>query len=101
MVQYQLLGKTYQIPKTSKDFLDSYIKRLENYIKTHHISETYLDDILERINDKLTQLESDSEIIQNTDIIKIVNDIGEAEDIFPKESHTNTEISHPNQVWQK
>lgn len=93
MTQYNLLGKTYEIPKTSADFLDSYIKRLKTYISHNNISENYLDDILERIGDKLTQLETESSPIQNADIIKIVNDIGEAEDIFPKESkdsHTQT-----------
>ncbi|MBX9808834.1 PspC domain-containing protein, partial [Candidatus Gracilibacteria bacterium] len=96
MTQYTLLGKTYEIPKTSADFLDSYIKRLKTYISHNHISESYLDDILERMGDKLTQLETESPI-KNTDIIKIVNDIGEAEDIFPKEEiKSESKTTHQN-----
>jgi non-homologous end joining protein Ku len=101
MTQYTLLGKTYEIPKTSADFLDSYIKRLKTYISDNHISDSYLDDILERINDKLTQLETESSPIKNADIIKIVNDIGEAEDIFPKEE-IKSESKNPTQnTFQK
>jgi phage shock protein PspC (stress-responsive transcriptional regulator) len=104
MTQYQLLWKTYEIPKTSADFLDSYIKRLKSYISSNNISESYLDDILERMNDKLTQLEIESSPIKNADIIKIVNDIGEAEDIFPKENkNTHEKIASQNmfQKWLK
>jgi phage shock protein PspC (stress-responsive transcriptional regulator) len=101
MIQYQLLWKTYEIPKTSADFLDSYIKRLKTYISNNNISESYLDDILERINDKLTQLESESSPIKNADIIKIVNDIGEAEDIFPKESKDSPEKTSVQNMFQK
>lgn len=60
-----------------------------------------MDDILERMNDKLTQLEAESSPIKNVDIIKIVNDIGEAEDIFPKENKNSHEKIISKNMFQK
>lgn len=101
MTLYSLSGKSYELPETSKEFLDSYLKRLRTYTREHNISETYLDDIIERINDKLTQLEIWDAPIKNSDIIKIVNDIGEPEDIFPLGTESNKKQNPIKEVFQR
>lgn len=92
MATFLLSEKSFDLSSTSKDFIESYIKRIKNYILLHDISETYLDDINERIIEKLSQLQKTWEIVKDSDIIKIVNDIGEPEDIFPEnETHSSWE----------
>lgn len=82
MATFLLSGKSFQLSSTSKDFLDSYIKRIHSYIELHDISETYVDDITERIIEKLLHLQKNELEIKDAAIIKIVNDLGEPEDIF-------------------
>lgn len=84
MATFTLHSNSFEVSEKSRDFLDAYIKRMRSYIETHGISETYLDDILDRIVEKLESLQK-ADKLSNAEIIKIVNEIGEPEDIFAAE----------------
>ncbi len=87
MATFTLHGNSFELTEKSHDFLESYIKRMRTYIETHDISESYLDDILDRIVEKLQA----KKMLKDADIIKIVNEIGEPEDIFTSEAKKVTE----------
>lgn len=99
MATFHLSWKSFETSETSKDFLESYIKRLKSYIEMHDISQNYLDDITERLVEKLSQLEKNETTLKDADVIKIVNDIGEPEDIFPESS--NEETKHQKTPFRK
>ncbi len=82
MTTFTLQGTTFEVTEKSRDFLESYVKRMRSYIDARDISENYLDDILDRIVEKLETLEKSKKLTKDVEIIKIVNDIGEPEDIF-------------------
>jgi hypothetical protein len=82
MTTFTLQGTTFEVTEKSRDFLESYVKRMRSYIDARDISENYLDDILDRIVEKLETLQKSKKLSKDVEIIKIVNDIGEPEDIF-------------------
>lgn len=77
-------GKNFQLSKEVFAFLDSYRKRIEDYVQKNAIDLDLHEDILQRLADKLTEQEMEGTLDQKS-VIQIVNDLGEAEEIFSDE----------------
>lgn len=99
MTTFHLLGQTYEIPVSSEKFLSDYISRIEKYVARNNIDTEYLDDIKSRIIERLDAIENP---IKQSDIINVVNDLGEGEDIFADIDNKipqDTSIQKPKNIW--
>lgn len=82
MATFSILTQTFDMPATSKVFLESYLERVRSYINKRHLDQNLLDDLSERLSEKLFDASSKEDGIVEKDIIAIVNDLWEPEDIF-------------------
>ena len=99
MKTFHLLGQTYEIPVSSEKFLSDYISRIEKYVARNNIDTEYLDDIKSRIIERLDAIENP---IKQSDIINVVNDLGEGEDIFADIDNKipqDTSTQKPKNIW--
>lgn len=72
-------GKEYPVSERADPFLKSYVLRVRRYVETNGLGDEYAKDIEDRIAEKLASLGAEA---SETDAIKIVNELGEPEDIF-------------------
>ena len=91
METLSLSGKSFALSPTSKDFIESYLRRMDAFLSSRHLSKTYGDDIRERIAEKLTTVSEKETPLTDSSVIKIINEIGEAEDIFSDLEETSKE----------
>ena len=95
MENLSLSGKSFPLSPTSKDFVESYLRRIDSYLSARRLSKSYGDDIRDRISEKLSLALKEESPLKDSSVIKIINEIGEAEDIFSdlEEMHAEKEES--------
>ncbi len=76
---------TFHVTKDSYLFLTKYMERIQTYIKSHHLDADLYHDILVWIEEKLQEMHQKNNTITQKDCIKIVNSLGEPEEIFDGE----------------
>ena len=82
MSTFSLLSQTFEVPETSKTFLENYLGRVENYISKNHLDMSLSSDLSERLVEKLHDAESANGALTEKVIVSIINSLGEPEDIF-------------------
>jgi len=79
---FVLLGKSFELPSTSVHFLETYMARMKSYGDKYIADTDCVSDIEERIMERLSECSTNPEGITEKDVLKIVNELGEPEDIF-------------------
>lgn len=72
----------FSLEKQNYKFLDEYIKRLKKYCKSHTIDQELYNELLIRLEEKLTQANKKKQGIIQKDCVNIINELGEPEEIF-------------------
>jgi arginine deiminase len=75
MAIFSLLTQTFDVPETSKAFLESYVDRVRNYISRNHLDSSLLEDLLERLAEKLFDASATEDSITEKNMLDIVNSL--------------------------
>ena len=89
MASFILLSRTFSVPESSKKFLESYLARVDGFIRKHGLDPQLSEDLSERLIEKLSDAEKLGEISEKL-VVSIVNSLGEPEDIFRDILETST-----------
>lgn len=87
MSSIHLSGKEYPVSTGAKSFLASYLERVKKYVENRKIGIEYAQDIEMRLAERLGVLGHEA---SEKDAVKIVNELGEPEDIFADVSKKET-----------
>ena len=88
-----IAGESFSVTQTGKKFLSEYIARIESFLRENTMRGSYLQDIEDRLVEKLSHAQWEGNVLKDADIISIVNEIGEPEDIFASVLRENTNAS--------
>jgi oligoribonuclease (3'-5' exoribonuclease) len=72
MKTFTLFDTEYSLSPQSHDFLSQYLARVERYITRRSLDPSYLEDLKERMKDKLDRIEPP---IEKQSIIDLVNEL--------------------------
>ncbi len=95
MAIFTLLTQTFNVPETSKVFLENYLERVKIYLSRKHLDPSLLDDLSERLSEKLFEASGKENGIVEKDVVSIINELGEPEDIFRDANENRTPESNP------
>lgn len=84
MKSITIQAKRFELEEQMHRFVSAYLQRTANFVAKNQIDEELHQDILQRLADKLSDLQSQGRLDQKY-IIQTINDLGEAEDIFAEE----------------
>ncbi len=90
MKTLNLNEKSFQLENDVFKFLNDYVERINAFVAKNQIDPDLHQDILQRLADKLTEKATEKNWITQKIAIQIVNDLGEAEEIFAEESDFET-----------
>ncbi len=82
MAIFTILKQDFNVSDEGKITLEKYIERIERAIIKYKQTEDEKEDIFQRIREKLEAASGEQGIISTGSIIRIMNEIGEGEDIF-------------------
>ncbi len=93
MATFTILKQDFNISEEGKTTLEKYIERMNRAIIKYRQSEDEKEDIFQRIREKLETAAQEQGVISTGSIIRIMNEIGEGDDIFRdiSENSDNTE----------
>lgn len=72
MATMNISGKTHAVSDRAETFLSNYLTRVRRYVEKNGIGTEYLEDIENRISEKLSLLSSEA---TESDSVKIVNEL--------------------------
>lgn len=103
MKEINICWNIFKMEDSSKKFLESYLKRVKNYIQNNNLDEDLITDIESRIAERFFETNENMELSES-DVIKTVNEIWEPEDIFADldKNETNSwkkELERDSKNW--
>lgn len=81
-IDFILQGKTFQLLPSSAVFAQKYLDRVRSYVTLHSLSSDYYNDIETRFVEKIEEKIVANTPMSESDMVRIVNELGEPEDIF-------------------
>ncbi|MEF2175015.1 MAG: PspC domain-containing protein [Candidatus Absconditabacteria bacterium] len=94
-------GMNFELTDSSLKLLSSYLKRLKNYTKEKSIDNDIYNDLESRLCEKLSAAKSANGEISDSDVMKIINDLGEIDEIFTSDQEKSMDSPQTNPFLEK
>lgn len=94
-------GMNFELTDSSLKLLSSYLNRLKNYTKEKSIDIDIYNDLESRLCEKLSLIKSSNREISDSDVMKIINDLWEADEIFNSENDKSKDWYQSNSSLDK